>query len=446
MSDFKQQLAREFADDASYREEYADSHSRTIFTAQIKAVRQQRNLSQEALAELIDSTQTRISLYEDPDYGGWKLDTLRRIARRLGCWLRISIESYGMLLHEAEHLKPAKLLRHTFEDDPEIQRWLAPVAVDAADAYAPTRRLVTEWLGRVTEDYTPLCDWLQGLNLPEYQPDRQPAEWLLHALPASTDLRRILAQRLAQLFEERQIDQRPIGWRPKVLLENAFIFAAQLGHPEILQPALDAVFRRAQDPDSIHLERSLLGALRLSMERNQADGRWEAVWQEFVEKNSHTTLPGRFAAGFEGLLYLGFGEPHSEYWERLARAIHRLERRLYQEGGFGPETANQSFEQLRDCVERIYAEHNEPATAVMLAEGALRAGWSQAALAVWAAANLAREWDQSMLGQISAEQQQKLHYMMAAGLDSCSGWEPIDVSREAWHASSDYHHLQRSLV
>lgn len=59
--------------------------------AQIYELRQQANLSQKQLAELIGTTQSVISRLEDADYTGHSLEMLRRIAQALHCSLQVQI-------------------------------------------------------------------------------------------------------------------------------------------------------------------------------------------------------------------------------------------------------------------------------------------------------------------------------------------------------------------
>ena len=59
--------------------------------ARIYELRQQANLSQRQLAELIGTTQSVISRLEDADYTGHSLEILRRIATALHCKLKVQI-------------------------------------------------------------------------------------------------------------------------------------------------------------------------------------------------------------------------------------------------------------------------------------------------------------------------------------------------------------------
>ena len=395
MSDFKIQLAHEFAESEEYRQSYAESFGREYLATQFQVIRTQRGLTQEALGKLIESSQPRVSKYEDPDYGRWRIETVRRIAAKLGCWVKISLESYGTLLHEAEHFNAAILMRSSFADDPEIRLWLTPTGDDGSDPFYRTRQRIIEWLASDSGDFTPLCDWLQGREMPGFASSEAPYQWILWAIAvddSEANVRDALADRLARLFVDREIDVRPLGWHPEMLVTNAFMLAANLERPAILQPALHAVFQRAGG-------RLDLDALRIAMERNQADARWEPEWWTLLEQDRHPLFPGKAAAGYEGILRLPEGEG---YWPKVARAVGLMERRLL------PQNRRihmrEFYLELLDIMDKVFDVQNTPECAVDLmraSQGLTKDGWSEATLSVWALTVTRRNWELSILNQFA---------------------------------------------
>jgi transcriptional regulator with XRE-family HTH domain len=97
---------------------YADSVVNALISAQIKTLREDRELNQERLARMIGTKQSGISRLERSDYSAWKVDTLRKLARAFGVRLRISFEEFGTLLDDVAGFKKSKLLPRRFEDDP----------------------------------------------------------------------------------------------------------------------------------------------------------------------------------------------------------------------------------------------------------------------------------------------------------------------------------------
>jgi transcriptional regulator with XRE-family HTH domain len=105
-----------------YRAEYADEILALLVCSQIKVLREQRKMSQTALANALGTTQSTISRIESADYAAWSVDTLRRIARALDVRLRITFESFGSLWQDVGGLNRSALERPTIEDDPEFTR------------------------------------------------------------------------------------------------------------------------------------------------------------------------------------------------------------------------------------------------------------------------------------------------------------------------------------
>jgi transcriptional regulator with XRE-family HTH domain len=100
VNDLVEQLRPSFDADQDYRASYAESFMNSWVAAQIKVLREQRNLSQQELADLIGTKQAGISRLENTNYSSWKVQTLARIARALDVRLRISFEEFGTLPEE----------------------------------------------------------------------------------------------------------------------------------------------------------------------------------------------------------------------------------------------------------------------------------------------------------------------------------------------------------
>jgi transcriptional regulator with XRE-family HTH domain len=104
-----------------YREAYADEFLNTYVATQIRVLREQREMTQHELAEVIGTHQAGISRIENVNYSGWGIRTLKKVARALGCRLHISFETYGSLLEEGAAFARETLRRPSFEDDPEFR-------------------------------------------------------------------------------------------------------------------------------------------------------------------------------------------------------------------------------------------------------------------------------------------------------------------------------------
>jgi len=112
-----ERLRKEFQNEDS-RYVYADSVVNAFISAQIKALREDRKLNQQELAELMGTKQSGISRLERSDYSVWKVGTLRKLARAFGVRLRISFEEFGTLPPEIGDFTEKRLCPRNFDNDP----------------------------------------------------------------------------------------------------------------------------------------------------------------------------------------------------------------------------------------------------------------------------------------------------------------------------------------
>lgn len=76
---------RKFSASKEYRAAFAKAQFKRLVPFQIRALRKNRNMSQEELAEKANLTQGVISRVEDPDYGNLTANTILRVADGLDC-------------------------------------------------------------------------------------------------------------------------------------------------------------------------------------------------------------------------------------------------------------------------------------------------------------------------------------------------------------------------
>jgi transcriptional regulator with XRE-family HTH domain len=129
MSETLRNFQTEFQD-KEYREAYADSFLDSFVATQIQVIREQRGVTQEQLAEAIGTKQSGISRIEDVNYSAWNIATLRKIAFALGCRLKVSLETFGSLVDEAQSFGEENLRRPSFENDPVFKQ---PIAEEKGD-------------------------------------------------------------------------------------------------------------------------------------------------------------------------------------------------------------------------------------------------------------------------------------------------------------------------
>lgn len=119
MSDeIRESLRQELLRDPKARSHYADMLLDTMIALQLKTLRQQRDWTQEHLAEKADMKQSRISTMEKVDYSSWSIRILKQLAKAFDLRLRVTFESFGTLLDDYTQLGRAELERPSFVDDP----------------------------------------------------------------------------------------------------------------------------------------------------------------------------------------------------------------------------------------------------------------------------------------------------------------------------------------
>ncbi len=85
---------------ASARHAYLEAEVMTGLAHQIRAVRMQRGLTQDALAKLMGTTQAAVSRLEDPSYGRYSLKTLMDLAKTFDTGLQVRFVSFVTMLQQ----------------------------------------------------------------------------------------------------------------------------------------------------------------------------------------------------------------------------------------------------------------------------------------------------------------------------------------------------------
>lgn len=106
--------------DKEYRQAYADSFLDTWIATQLRVLREQRELTQQGLADLVGMKQSRISTMEDVNYSNWSIKTLKRLAHAFDVPLLVSWGTYGDVLRLSDDFTRDALRREAFDDDPEF--------------------------------------------------------------------------------------------------------------------------------------------------------------------------------------------------------------------------------------------------------------------------------------------------------------------------------------
>ena len=116
MSELIEKLRVEFQDQ-EYRHSYAEECLNTMIATQIRILREQRQMTQETLAEKTGMRQPRIPLLEYSDYSNWTINTLKRLAKAFDVALTVRFDAFSDVILDFESLSRAFLQRPSFKDD-----------------------------------------------------------------------------------------------------------------------------------------------------------------------------------------------------------------------------------------------------------------------------------------------------------------------------------------
>ena len=122
MSESRNSAIDEFKDQ-DYRESYAEDYLHSFIAMQFRAVREQRDMTQEELAQAIHTKQTAISRLESVNNRSRNLNFIQKAAFALGCRLRVSLETFGTLINdEGPQFSREMLQRPSFDQEfPELE-------------------------------------------------------------------------------------------------------------------------------------------------------------------------------------------------------------------------------------------------------------------------------------------------------------------------------------
>jgi transcriptional regulator with XRE-family HTH domain len=117
MSELVDKLRPEFQNE-DYRHSYAEECVNTMIATQIKVLREERSMTQSALAEKAEMAQPRLSVMENADYSNWSINTLKRLARAFDVAVSVKFETFSNVVMDFEEMCREALSRPSFKDDP----------------------------------------------------------------------------------------------------------------------------------------------------------------------------------------------------------------------------------------------------------------------------------------------------------------------------------------
>jgi transcriptional regulator with XRE-family HTH domain len=108
-----------------YREAYTDEFLNAWIATQIRALREQRSMTQADLAQKAGMKQSRISALENINYSSWSVSTLQRLAKAFDLTLSVEFKSYGKRVDDLERFERRDLAEPGFAEDAGFQTLLS---------------------------------------------------------------------------------------------------------------------------------------------------------------------------------------------------------------------------------------------------------------------------------------------------------------------------------
>src|SRR5437016_3594648 len=103
--------------DPEYRRAFADEFRGLWIAGQIRALREQRDWTQEQLAAAAGMKQSRISTLESTGYSSWSVKTLKRLADAYDVDLVVEFRSFGKRLNDFGRFASRDLSEPPFDGD-----------------------------------------------------------------------------------------------------------------------------------------------------------------------------------------------------------------------------------------------------------------------------------------------------------------------------------------
>ena len=99
-----------------YRRAYVEANIAHGIAHQIRTMREQRGMTQSALAKRLKTTQTIVSRLEDPSYGRYTLSSLLRVTHAFDVALLVKFVSFPKFLNETADKSPRGLFADSFDE------------------------------------------------------------------------------------------------------------------------------------------------------------------------------------------------------------------------------------------------------------------------------------------------------------------------------------------
>ncbi len=107
--------------DKAYRDAYVEAHIDSGLAFQIRDIRKNRGLTQAELADLINTKQASISRFEDPNYGKYTIESLKKMASVFDVALMVRFVPFSELARKTSFMNSEDIAVPAFSEDPGLR-------------------------------------------------------------------------------------------------------------------------------------------------------------------------------------------------------------------------------------------------------------------------------------------------------------------------------------
>ena len=115
-----------------FRDSVVGSSVDHTIAQQIKLNRESRGWNQAQLAELLGTQQSAVARMEDPMYGSYSINSLKKIASIFDCGLVVRFVSHDAVANLLDHVSPPELTVHSFSEI-AAQNILPSISLESAN-------------------------------------------------------------------------------------------------------------------------------------------------------------------------------------------------------------------------------------------------------------------------------------------------------------------------
>lgn len=120
MSTRKQQL-NDLIRDKDFRREFVSDYVQEILAAQIKAIREHNEWTQQELGDAAEGMkQVQVSRLENPDYSSATINSLKRLAKAFDLGLIVRFVTFSEFVDQVATQSPARLVPPSYDDERQM--------------------------------------------------------------------------------------------------------------------------------------------------------------------------------------------------------------------------------------------------------------------------------------------------------------------------------------